>query len=106
MPGDPPGNPTAWFAPTKAVTSRPRTSSEKLLYFVWRAGWPVADWPSPALNDLPCTKMTDDIVERINGEMHLWWTYLDQPAEDTEKCYEILIEPQAGIGALSLLPPQ
>ena len=50
--------------------------------------------------------MTDDIVERINGEMHLWWTYLDQPAEDTEKCYEILIEPQAGIGALSLLPPQ
>jgi 4'-phosphopantetheinyl transferase len=38
--------------------------------------------------------MTDDIVERINGEIHVWWSYLDQPAEVTDKCYEILSEPQ------------
>lgn len=34
--------------------------------------------------------MTDDIIEGINGELHVWWSYLDQPAEDTEKCHEIL----------------
>jgi hypothetical protein len=84
----------------------PHQFREVALFSYRLPGWPVADLPSPALNDLPCTRRTDDIVERINGEIHLWWAYLDQPAEDTEKCYEILSEPQAGIGALSRLPPQ
>lgn len=72
----------------------PHQFSEVALFSYGFPGWPAADLPSPALNDLQCTKMTDDIVERINGEIHVWWSYLDQPAEVTEKCYEILSEPQ------------
>ncbi len=38
--------------------------------------------------------MNPDIFERINHEIHVWWSRLDQPADVTEKCYAILSEAQ------------
>src|ERR1035437_6787265 len=70
LPGDYAGNPTEWPR-RKQLLAGPAPVQRSCFIFVWLPGWPVADLPSPALNNLPCTKMTDDIVERINGEIRL-----------------------------------